>query len=305
MFSRCTHRLAALAFALSSAAAAQAAVIDGRIGFPGDDAPPVTVYVYSLDAARLRNAAIQASRRDFRIEVPAGRYLVFAAPSDPGAPDVYGAYTQCDSVAAKPLTTPCADHSLRTVVIGPGARRATVTIDDWSLSDADADALDRIRGIAATPGPEPRGAPHFSEYPVAADPSPEAARARPRLGALHLSPADRRRARDVLAAGANFAGGLTVLVAHCGSHCLRVLLIDSGKAEIVEPPELGAIDDSLPCRTAEAVLFRRDSRLLSVTRWRDGVIVTQYFVWEPRARALTLLAAYPRKPAQYCAIDPP
>ncbi len=290
--------------------AAGAAVIAGRITFPGSDNPAVTVYVYSLDPARLRSTPVRRGRRDFHVTVPPGRYVVFAAPRGVGAPDVYGAYTHCSGAHFAPSAAAgganCADHSLRSVAVDRGTRRVDVAIDDWALSDADSDALDRIRGVSATPGSQPEGAPRFSEYPVPA--TATAAAAAPtaaQLRQLALGAADRARLRDVLAAGPNFAGEVTVVQARCGVHCQRVLLLDWRSGRVVEDPDLAAIDDALPCRTSESVLFRRDSRLLSVTRIRGGVIATQYFVWDPSAASLTLLAVYPRRRSEYCAIDPP
>ena len=287
---------------------AAAAILGGTIGFPGSDGSAMTVYVYSLDAARLRSLPVRRGQREFRFAVPPGRYVVFAAPNGAGAPDVYGAYTHCSASAPPAPPTRCDDHSLRTVEIERRTRRVDVAVDDWSLSDADADALDRIRGLAATPGPPPEGAPRFSEYPAAAattGATKVAAPAAARLRRLALSPRDRMKLRDVLAAGPNFAGEVTLDLAHCGAHCLRILLLDWRSGGVVEVPDLAAIDDALPCRTSEAVLFRRDSRLLSVTRMRGRVIATQYFLWDPTTASLRLLAVYPRKPRQYCAIAPP
>lgn len=291
-----------------SLGAAAAAILGGTIRFPGSDDPAMTVYVYSLDAARLRALSVPHGRRGFRFAVPSGRYVVFAAPNGAGAPDVYGGYTHCSGNPPPSTPTRCDDHSLRTVVIDRRTRRVDVAIDDWSLSDADANALDRIRGLSATAGPPPEGAPRFSEYPAAAAMTATTKLAAPaarRLGRLALSLRDRMKLRDVLAAGPNFAGDVTLDVAHCGAHCLRILLLDWRGGGVVDVPDLAAVDDDLPCRTSEAVLFRRDSRLLSVTRMRGRVIATQYYLWDPTAASLRLLAVYPRKPSQYCAVDPP
>ncbi len=296
----------ALIYCVSSSAAA--AILGGTIRFPGSDDPAMTVYVYSLDPARLRSLAVRHGQRGFHVVVPPGRYVVFAAPTGAGAPDVYGAVTHCSGGPPPGDLRDCEDHSLRTVVVDRRTRRIDVAIDDWSLSDTDANALDRIRGLAATPGPQPEGAPRFSEYPATTAVTPTAPASAPaaaRLRRLALSPRDRRKLRDLLAAGPNFAGEVTLDVAHCGAHCLRVLLLDWRGGGVVELPDLAAIDDGLPCRTSEAVLFRRDSRLLSVTRMRGRVIATQYFLWDPTTASLRLLAVYPRKPSEYCAIDPP
>lgn len=285
---------------LSAMAAARGASIAGRISFPGSDTPAVAVYVYAPASAHLYRARVDVAQRSFHVRVPVGHYIVFATPSDPGAPNVFGAYTHCDGTVA---AAQCRDHSFQDVAVGPVAAQLPVNIADWSLSDTDADALARILGVAATPGPEPEGAPRFSEYAI--DPKAAGPVAAPRLRRLHLAAADRTALRDAVATGPNYAGTVTALVDRCGGDCARLVLLDWRRGGLIEPSSLAQIDEGLPCRTSEAVLFRRDSRLLSVTRMRDGFIVTQYYLWRPVAATLELLAEYPRKESEFCAIDPP
>ena len=288
---------------LAAAASASAAVIDGKITFPGSDAPAMTAYVYEVGAARLRSAPISADGTNFRFDVPAGRYVVFVAPREPGAPDVYGAYTQYSDCIAHASTGACTDHDLRPVVLGHGVRHVDVRIDDWYLSDADADRLDGIRGIAGTPGPAPQGAPRFSEYAVVA--TDHAALRKPDIAGLALDACARARLRDSVRGGPNFAGRVTALQAACGSARGRILLVDWQSGKAVAPPALAGIDETLPCRSADAVQFRRDSRLLSVTRMRAGRIVTQYYLWEPETASVALIAEYRRRRREFCAVDPP
>ena len=294
---RAAHALCLFAL---SAATAWGAVLDGQITFPGSDDPAVTVYVYAPATAHLYSTRVAGNQRKFRLRVPAGSYVVFAEPSEPGAPDVYGAYTHCGANGA---SGECSDHSLQNVAVGPSVRRVAVSIADWALSDADADALDRILGVAATPGPQPEGAPRFSEYAVDANaPGPAA---KPHLKELSLTAPSRAMLRDAAATGPNFAGAVTAMVARCGEDCARLVLLDWRHDQLIEPSTLAQIDDALPCRTSEAVLFRRDSRLLCVTRMLGGGIVTQYYLWKRGAGSLALLAEYPRKQGEFCAIDPP
>lgn len=299
-----TIRIAAAAqAALVVAAAAPAAVIDGEITFPGNDAPAMTAYVYEVDASRLRSEPIRENRTHFRFEVPAGRYVVFVAPREPGAPNVFGAYTEYSVCVARAPEGACGDHGLQRVVLNRRARHVEVRIDDWYLSDADADRLDRIRGVAGTPGPAPEGAPRFSEYTIAA---PDGrALPKPHVGGLPLTERERARLRDSVRGGPNFAGVVTALQAACGSACGRLLLVDWRSGKIVEPPALAGIDETLPCRNREAVQFRRDSRLLSVTRMRAGAIVTQYYLWDPETTSVAPIAEYRRRKQEFCAVDPP
>lgn len=285
---------------LLSHATARSAILDGRITFPGSDEPAVTVYVYAPATAHLYSTRIDGQQTVFHLSVPAGSYVVFAAPSEPGAPDVYGAYTHCGGSDASGV---CRDHSLQSITVGPAARHVPVAITDWALDDANADALDRILGVAATPGPQPEGAPRFTEYAV--DANRAGAATKPRLQGLALSADDRAMLRDAAATGPNFAGEVTAMVARCGDGCARLVLLDWSHDELIQPSTLAQINDALPCRRSESVLFRRDSRLLSVTRMRGGGIVTQYYLWRRGTASLALLAEYPRKEGEFCAIDPP
>jgi len=61
-------------------------------------------------------------------------------------------------------------------------------------------------------------------------------------------------------------------------------------------------EGTLPCRTDEALLFRRDSRLLSVTRLRGAAVVTQYYVWNQKNAALVQSGEYQRTSQTFCAV---
>jgi hypothetical protein len=82
-------------------------------------------------------------------------------------------------------------------------------------------------------------------------------------------------------------------------------LIDWRSGKVVDPAILRTIDETLPCRGDEAVLFRRDSRLLSVTRAQGGGIVTAYYLWKPENAALVFTTEYRRSERQFCAVPPP
>jgi hypothetical protein len=190
------------------------------------------------------------------------------------------------------------------VAVSAKAPHAAVTIDDWYLTDDIADQLDRIRGAAGERAPkEPLSAPRFSEYPSE---SYETTRA-PKIdfGPSELSQEDRELAEAALAGGPNFAGHVTVTLTSCGAACGRVLLIDwrSGAVQELAPP--AAHDDgqgALPCRIDEALQFRRDSRLLSLTRPEGTAVVTQYYVWNQNAAAPLRGGEYRRSSQAFCAV---
>ncbi len=304
--------IAVLAFA--AAPAALAAEIEGEIAFPGSYVPPMIAYAYEIDAAKLRKMPVDQDQRKFVFRLPPGHYLLFLAPNEPGAPNIYGAYTEhsrCEERAydakmargtAPAARSACDDHRLATIHLRASTRPAVVKIDDWYLSDATSDELDHIRGLAAAFDQGPLGAPRFSEYAIAV--SQETTVPKADLAAIPSTADERRTIGESLARGPNFSGHVTIIRTRCGVGCEHLLLLDWRSDKISQPPEL-TIQAALPCRSADAVQFRRDSRLLSVTRMRDGEILTDYYLWRPVAASIALLAQYRRTVQRFCAGDAP
>ena len=106
-----------------------------------------------------------------------------------------------------------------------------------------------------------------------------------------------------LAGGPNFAGHVTATLTPCGPACGRLVLVDWNTGAVQGLPNLPAeIQGILPCRTDEAVLFRRDSRLLSISRAHGASVVTQYFVWNQKNAALAQNIEYQRTSQTFCAV---
>ena len=295
--------LAAAVASLALSAGAAAGTIDGTVTFPSEAVPSMTVYASDLETSRVHSVQLARGQANFTVEVPAGRYLVFLAPNEPGAPNVYGAYTEYSLCTPHDVDGKCEDHSLVPVVIGARTPRGAVTIDDWYLSDDVAGQIDRIRGAAASFYSEPLSAPRFSEYPSAS--FEVSAAPKIDLGGGELPEENRTLVQQSLAGGPNFAGHVTVTLTRCGPACGRLVLVDwrSGAVqELSSPHPPGDIQGTLPCRTEEALLIRRDSRLLSVTRTRGAAVVTQYYVWNPKNAALVLCAEYQRSAQTFCSI---
>jgi hypothetical protein len=264
----------------------------------------MTVYATDVDSARVRTLQLARGQTNFSLEVPPGRYLVFLAPNEPGAPNIYGAYTQYSLCTAHDAGK-CEDHTLVEVTVTAKARRGTLTIDDWYLSDDIAERIDRIRGIAAGGGPdsEPLSAPRFSEYPIT--PLEASVPAKPDLGGSELSEEDRALVQTALENGPNFAGYVTATLTSCGLACGRIVLVDwhSGTVrELAAPNPRTETQATLPCRPEEALLFRRDSRLLMLTRVRAAAVVTQYFVWNQNTASLVSSGEYHRTSRTFCAV---
>jgi hypothetical protein len=289
---------------LSLSVAGRAAIIEGAVTFPSQFVPPMRVYVYELDTSHIRSVQIAEGQASFRVEVPAGRYNVFLAPVEPGAPNVYGAYTQYSLCSEHETDANCQDHNLVIVTLSAKAPRAAVKIDDWYLTDDIAGQIDHMRGIATNATSEPLSAPRFSEYPIpridipAAPPSPAVD-----FGDSALSAEERDNVLQALAGGPNFAGHLSAVLTRCGTSCAHVVLIDWRSGAVLEPPSLAQIQGTLPCRSDEALLFRRDSRLLSISRTRGAAVLTSYYVWSPTHASLELSAEYETTAQAFCAVS--
>jgi hypothetical protein len=292
------------AASLGACAGACAGTIAGTVSFPSQVVPSMTVYASDLDTSRIHTAQLARGQVNFAVEVPPGRYLVFLAPNEPGAPDIYGAFTRYSQCAPHDVDGACEDHALIPVAVTVKAPHAAVTIDDWYLTDDIANQLDRIRGASGDRSPkEPLSAPRFSEYPSESFESG----APPKIdfGPSELSREDRDLAEAALAGGPNFAGHVTVTLTSCGAACGRVLLIDWRSGAVQELPPPGARDESqgiLPCRIDEALQFRRDSRLLSLTRPDGAAVVTQYYVWNQNSAAPLRGSEYRRPSQAFCAV---
>jgi hypothetical protein len=297
----------AAAVSLGPCAGALAGTLEGTVTFPGQFVASMTVYASDVETARVHTVPLRRGQTNFTAEIPAGRYVVFLAPNEPGAPNVYGAFTQYSLCGSHDTGGKCEDHALIEVTVSARTPHAAVTIDDWYLTDDIAEQLDHIRAMAegdnARSNAEPLGAPRFSEYPS----TPFDASATPKIdfGGSELSSEDRELVLQALASGPNFAGHVTATLTSCGAACTRLVLVDWRSGQVLEPAPQGApaeIQGTLPCRSEEAVLFRRDSRLLSITRMRGASIVTQYYVWNQKNAVLMQNGEYQRTSHTFCAV---
>ena len=335
--------LALLCSALASLApsAAGAAPLAGRLGSPSDFVPALTVHAWSKAERRLYSVGTSAGQSSYVLEVPPGRYLVFATPADPDAPPVYGAHTRF-SVCARDATAlqsgACRDHSL--VEVEVAQRRVDgVDVTDWYLDDAAVAELDAMLGRSADAVEEAQlAAPRFSEYPAVR------LAAVPRATALQPDP-DPRVERDraalvaALAAPPTFAGRYAIVRVPCseaaavatssagaeatsatttaastaaapsapgtgaaaGIACESAAILDLPLGRAAYPRALDPLPAADPCADRGALQFRRDSRLLTHTAREGNQLVTRYFLWDGEAARLRSLATLASDLPERCA----
>jgi len=289
----------ALCLGLGLPALAAAAPVVGRLASPAGAVPALTVYAWSLTGAKLISITTEAGQASYSMELPAGRYYVFAAPLDPGAPPVYGAYTEF-AACTHDAHGGCAQHGLKPLVV---ARRAVqgVDITDWYLDDAATHELDGIleRTEAGTPAESELAAPRFSEYPAAPSTAPRAtalaAGSDPRIER------DRELLAAALASNANFAGRTVLVRIGCGDGCETVAFVDAPSGRVAYPELLARLPPAPACAAGGPLQFRRDSRLLLVTGVSANQRVTRYFAWDPESGQLRLVASLASVLEERCA----
>jgi hypothetical protein len=283
-------RVATAALFLALAAGAAAAPVSGRLGTPTGVVPPLTLYAWSLSGARLYSVTTDGGQTSFTFDLPRGRYWLFATPAEPGAPPLYGAYTAFAACAHAAERDPAAcGHELKVLSVGAHGQNG-VELSDWHLDDAVTRDLDRIVGRPDGDGDEVRlAAPKFSEYPAPAYGGPRAA-------ALAAGGDERlERDRELLAAAfagaANFAGRMVLVRVGCGSGCEQAALVDLASGRVAYPPALAELPAGTPCSSQGPLVFRRDSRLLTVTGREQSELVTHYYVWDWDGGQLRLVAS--------------
>lgn len=315
---------ASLATLLVAAAAAWvpgavAGTVTGAVGFIGEAVPALRITAWQPATGEQLAFTTARDQRRYSVTLPAGRWILFAHPDEPGAPDVYGAHTRFAACARNPQALRaggCTDHSLVEVQVWRSGRVEGVDLTDWYLDDDTAARLDAVLG--RTPGELPSlavlAAPRFTEYP--APPLPPGAV----VTALAGSPADPRAQRDqaalaaalgtALQRGGNFAGSLMLVPvpASCGPDCTGYALLDLRTGLPQWPAVLAELRPVAACpgaagapRSAGAVQFRRDSRLLTITQREGEQRVTRYLVWNDATDRLESVATLSSSAPSRCA----
>ena len=294
-------RLTAAVLLSLLAAAAGAAPVSGRIGTPTDAVPALTVYAWSLTGAQLHSLTTEGGQTTFTLELPPGRYWLFAAPADPGAPPLYGAHTGFSACAhgTPPRDADCLQHALRPVTVG---RRPVDGVDltDWHLDDGVTRALDRIldRPAGEILDEAQLAAPKFSEYPAL--PYAGARAATLTTGGDARIERDQELLAAALTSPVNFAGRVVLVRLGCGAGCETAALVDLATGRVAYPPALATLPTSTACSARGSLLFRRDSRLMTVTARDRTQLVTRYYAWDPDNGVLRLVASLASTLDEHC-----
>ncbi len=291
------------AFALLSSGALPAATLGGKLAYPSEELPAMTIVARNSAGATFA-VDTKPQQRRYQLEVPAGTYVVFAIPlgawAQPGRVPPRGAHTEysvCGRDQAKMLAGGCKTGPLVEIRLAGGDKRDDVDIDDWYMPDALAATLN----LAVSDGPSVKSTDaYFAAYPADTSPLP-LIRPPDFASAPALAKGARGRIQQAAMRGPFYAGGVAVARWGCGRNCERWALVDmaSGKVSMVEEPALQPLRRNFPC-DADPLEFREDSHLLRVHRLEGDQVVTQDFLWSISSLSLEKFADSAMSAEQFC-----
>ena len=256
-------RIVAIAgLGLLAVGGARATVVGGRLGTGRQAAPALRVYAWARATGHLYSLGLGAATT-WNLDLPPGRYWLFAGLEGPGAPPVYAAYTDYVRCLHRHAagSGECDGHQIAEVDVGSQPRH-DLDLTDWALSDDSASAIDSLLG---RPPADPydassRAAPKFSEYPA----RPGATAGVPAREPTGYHEADREAVYAAWNAAANFAGRLQLVPVSCGAGCSGVAMLDHATGAVRYPVALNPLPDAPACESRASLQYRRDSRLLIV-----------------------------------------
>ena len=263
--------LAALMVSTSSLAA----TLGGRLSYPSEALPAMLVVARDV-AGTMHVMETKAGQARYRMEVPAGTYVVYAVPLGVGAPPpgkapprgAHTAYSVCGRDPVRMKAGGCKTGPLVEIRLDATDKREESDVDDWYLPDALVAKLE-----------VPRPGASFEKYPADTAVLPKT-----RIPDFDTAPAAvkpfREQVERASVRGPGFAGRVVVARWGCGAACENWALVDrvSGRVAWVNDPALQPSRRNFPC-DAEALEYREDSRLLRVHRIEGGRVVTQDFLW--------------------------
>jgi hypothetical protein len=263
-----------------------AATIGGRLSYPSEELPGMTV-VARNPAGETFTVETRPLQPRYRLEVPDGRYVVFAIARGTGeaaGKEPRGAYTSysiCARDKARLSAGRCQTGPLEEVSVTQARGREDVDVDDWTLPDTLAATLD-LQDV-------------FANYPADLNPPPAT-----RMPDFALAPAGADRERIMLAAvrGPFYAGRVAVARWPCGEACENWALVDISSGRVAWMDD--ALRRDFPCKKAEALEFSEASRLLRVHRLDGERVVTRDFVWSYEGLRLVPAGESAKSVEEFC-----
>ena len=149
-YSRLLHLLLCASL-LALPAPAVAGTLFGEIGFLGEVVPALRIHAWQPATGQRLVFTTRHQQTRYSLPLPAGRWILFARPDEPGAPDLYGAYTRfaaCSRNLRSLRAGACSDHALMEVTVWKNGRVEGIDLTDWYLDDTTAATLDRALGRA-------------------------------------------------------------------------------------------------------------------------------------------------------------
>ncbi|GIX38373.1 MAG: hypothetical protein KatS3mg127_1612 [Silanimonas sp.] len=124
--------------------------IGGRIAFPGEAVPAMTLVLLERNDPIPRRVPIAAGQERYSFRVAPGTHTVFAIPEERPDPLLVGAHSRYSVCNARQRAGAEADGGCRTgpprEVVVAGARIEDVDIDGWYLEEPVASALLALAG---------------------------------------------------------------------------------------------------------------------------------------------------------------
>jgi hypothetical protein len=104
--------------------------VSGRICFPSEQIPAMTLYLQNVDSGELVRISSEAGMSSFNVPLMPGRYVAYAYPQEM---ELGGGYTNAVTCGLKES---CTDHSLIVFEIQSGQDTPGVDVCDWYAPDS-------------------------------------------------------------------------------------------------------------------------------------------------------------------------
>jgi hypothetical protein len=275
---------------LLAATPVTAATIGGRLSYPSEELPGMTVVARNA-AGETFSVDTKPKQARYRLEVPEGRYVVFAIAQGTGdaagkAPrGAHTAYSICARDKSRLQAGRCKTGALEELSVTQARGREDVDIDDWYMPDA-------VTATLVMQDP-------FARYP--ADLNPPAQTRMPDFAGAPAG-ADMDRIQRAVTRGPFYAGRVAVARWPCGEGCENWALVDmaSGRIVATEDAALQPLRGGFPCKKAEALEFSEASRLMRVHRIDGERVVTRDFIWSYEAVRLEPAGESARSVEEFC-----